>query len=117
MKSTGDNESPCEVPTVELNGADMALPTLPVIFVSDSRSRMIRTLSVSMNECKTSRSLCRRTIANARDKSISSISITYLYRWHFAASHRCPHATSTVDHPRRKPLWDGEKKSFTGSEI
>ena len=83
------------------------------IFVSDSRSRMIRTLSGSRNECKASRSFFPRIISNARGKSIPGISMTYLYRWHFATSHRCPHTTSAVERPR----WGDERKSFTLSEI
>ena len=69
MKSTGDSESPCGVPTVELNGADRATSALTVIFVSDSRSRMIRTLSVSRNECKIPMNFFRRIVSNARDKA------------------------------------------------
>ena len=91
MKSTGDSESPCGVPTIVLNGADSASSNLMVRFVSDSRSRMIRTLSVLRNECKTLKSFSRRIVSNASDRSIPSISITYLYRWHLATSHRCPH--------------------------
>ena len=73
-KTTGDNESLCQrVPTVELNWADRASSTLAVIFVSDSRSRMIRMLSVSRNEFKTSRSFFRRIVSNARDKLIPSM--------------------------------------------
>ena len=72
---------------------------------------------MSMNKRKTSRSYFRRIASNAFEKSISSISIPYLYRWHFAASHRRPHSSSTVDRPRRKPLCGGERKSFTLSEI
>ena len=57
MKSTGDSESPCGVPTAVLNGADSASSTLTAMFVSDSRNRIIRTLSVSfsrrtINACK-----------------------------------------------------------------
>ena len=89
IKSTSDNESlvECRLP------ADMASSILTVIFVSDSRSRMIRTLSVSMNECKTSRIFFRRIVSNGRDKSIYCILVTYSYRWHLAASHRCPDAS------------------------
>ena len=58
-------------------------------------------------------SFFRRIVSNARGKSIPSISITYVYRWHFEASHRCQHATPTVDHP----LWGGERNSFTWTEI
>ena len=72
---------------------------------------------MSMNERKTSRSYFRRIASNAFEKSISSISIPYLYRWHFAASHQRPNSSSTVDRPRRKPLCGGERKSFTLSEI
>ena len=36
MKSTGDSESPCGVPTVVLGGADSASSTLMVMFVSGS---------------------------------------------------------------------------------
>ena len=72
---------------------------------------------MSRNERKTSRSYFRRIASNAFEKSISSIAIPYLYRWHFAASHRRPHSSSTVDRPRRKPLCGGERKSFTLSEI
>ena len=117
MKSTGDSASPCGVPTVVLNGADSASSTLTVMFVSDSRSRMIRTLYVSRNECKTLRSFPRRIVSNARDRSIPSISITFLYRWHLATSHRYPHTTSAVDCPCPHPLWEGERKSSTLSEI
>ena len=112
----GDSESPCGVPTFVLNGADSASSTLTVIFFSDSRNRMFRTLSVSKNECKTLRSFSRGIVSNARDRSMPSISITYLYRWHLATSHRCPHITSAVGRPRRNPLWDGERKSSTLSE-
>ena len=108
MKSTGNSESPCGVPTVVLNGADSASSPLTVMFVSDSRSRMIRTLSVSSDECKTLRSFSRRIVSNACDRSIPSVSIMYLYRWHLATSHRCPHITSAVDCPRQNPLWDGQ---------
>ena len=87
------------------------------MFVSDSRSRVIRTMSASRNECKILRSFSRRIVSNARDRSIPSISITSLYRWHLATSHRCPHITSAVDRPRRNPLLDGERKSSTLSEI
>ena len=97
-----------------LNGADSASSTLTVMFISDSRSRMIRTFSVSRNECKTLRSFSRRIVC---DRSIPSISITYLYRWHLATSHRCPHITPAVDSPRWNQLWDGERKSSTLSEI
>ena len=69
-KSTGDNESPCREPTVELNGADRASSTLTVVFVSNSRSRVIQTLSVSRNEYKTSRSFFRRIVSNAREKYV-----------------------------------------------
>ena len=117
MKSTGNSESPCGVPTVVLNAADSASSTLTVMFVSDSRSRMIRTLSVSRNLCNTLRSFSWRIVSNAHDRSIPSISITYLYCWHLATSHRCPHITSAVDCPRRNALWDGERKSSTLSEI
>ena len=117
MKRTGDSECPYGVPTVVLNGADSASSTLTVRFVSDSRSRMIWALSVSRNECKILRSFSRQIVSDARDMSIPSISITYLYRWHLATSHRCPHITSAVDRPRRNPLWGGERKSSTLSEI
>ena len=86
-KSPGDSESPCGVPTVVLNRADSATSTLTV------------------HECKTLRSFSRRIVSNARERSIPSISTTYLYRWHLATSHR------------RNPLWDGERKSSTLSEI
>ena len=42
MKSTGDSESLCGVPTVVLNGADSASSNLTVMFLSDSRNRMIQ---------------------------------------------------------------------------
>ena len=109
-RATGDNESPCGVPTVVLNGADSESSTLTLMFVSDSRRRKIRTLSVSTNECKTLRSFSRRIVSNALDVSIPSISITYLCRWHLATSHRCPHITSAVDCPRRNPFWNGERR-------
>ena len=70
--------------------AEVTLSTLMVIFVSDSRSRIIRTLSVLRNEYNTSRSFFRQIISNALDKSISSISITYIYRWHFASTFDVP---------------------------
>ena len=117
MKSTGDSESPYGVSTVVLNGTDSASSTLMVMFVADNRSHVIRTLSVTRNECKTLRSFSRRIVWNARDRSRPSISITYLYRCHLATSHRCPQITSAVDRPRRNPLWDGETKSSTLSEI
>ena len=75
MRNT-DSESPCGVPTAELN-ADMASSIL-MILVSDSRSSMISTLSMSMNECKMSRRFLRWIVSNTRDKSIPSILITYL---------------------------------------
>ena len=65
---------------------------------------------MSRNECK---SVYQRIVSNARDKSIPTISIAYL----IVSSYRCPHTTSSVDRPRRNPLWDGERKSFTWSEI
>jgi len=111
MKSNGDSESPCGVPTVVLNGADSASSTLTVMFVSDNKSRMIRTFYVSKNECKKLRSFSRRNVLNARDRSIPSISITYLYCWHIATCYRCSRIKSAVDHPRRNPLWDGERKN------
>ena len=74
MMSTGDNESSYGVPTVELNRTDMASSTL--IFVSDRRSRMIRASSLSRNECKISRNFFLRIVSNARNKSITSISMT-----------------------------------------
>ena len=76
MKSTGDSKFPCGVPTVVLYGADSASSNLSLMFVCDSRSRMIQTLSESRNECKALRSFSRRIVSNARDRSMPSISIS-----------------------------------------
>ena len=99
-KQPGKSESPCGAPSVQLNGADRVSSTLTMIFVSDSRSRMIQKLFVSRSECKTSRSFFQRIVLNSRDKLIPSILITYLYHWYFATSHRCLHTTFVVDHQR-----------------
>ena len=66
------------------------------IFVSDIRSRMTGTLSMSRDECKTSTSFLRRIVSNALDKFVPSISITYVYRWRIAAIHLCPYLFFSV---------------------
>ena len=86
-----------------------------VIFVSDSRSRMIRTLSVSMKECKSSKIFFWRIVSNSRDKSIHSILVTYSYRWHFAASHRCPDASCSFQ--RQLDFYGKHTSSITARRL
>ena len=115
--STGDSESPCGMPTAVFNGTDSASSIMTVIFIPDSRRRMIRTLCGPRNEWKTSRRSFRRTVSNSLDMSVPRISITYLYHWYLAMIHRYPSVTSAVDRLCRYLLWDGERKSSTLSEI